>query len=234
MTATDSNHPHRAEDWPPDLLEQSVRQAELRWLETWVRGPKDVRVSATPVQVGDAAPDHLLQDSDGRWRRMSDFWKTRPVLFVFLRPLGCRCCDQRAARLRWESRVFEPMADLVAVSQADPPRAATFRRRWSLEIPVLCDPDLEAHLGYGLREGTLPEVLFDRPTLRHDRAVGQALIEAGRAAGVRRADNPWILPGEFLVDASGAVRLAYRYQHRCQIPEFELLLRAVEAVVEGR
>jgi|FLYL01.1.fsa_nt_gi peroxiredoxin len=231
MTATGWRHP---EDRSPDPLEHSVRQAELRWLETWVRGPVDVRVATTPVQVGDPAPDHLVQDWEGRWRRMSDFWKSRPALIVFLRPLGCRCCHLRAARLRWESRVLEPVANVVAVSQADPPRAADFRRRWSLEMPVLCDSDLEVHLDYGLREGTLAEVLFDSATLDHDRAAGLALIEAGRATGVRRADNPWILPGEFLVDASGTIRLAYRYQHRCQIPEFELLLRAVEAVVEGR
>lgn len=40
------------------------------------------------LQSGDAAPDIILPDQDGRERALADFWRERPTLLVFLRHFG--------------------------------------------------------------------------------------------------------------------------------------------------
>lgn len=216
-------------------LGQSIKRAELKWLETWVRGPVDTKVTDMPVQVGDRAPDYDLQDSSGTWKRLSEFWEDGPAVIVFLRPFGCRCAHERVRRLELEARRLRRLrAGVVAVCQADPVRAADFSELYSLQTSLLCDPDLSAYIGYGIREGTLAQVLYDIAPFRrdHSRATGQVMLEKGRASGMHRVDNPWLIPAEFVIDATGIIRLAYRYQHRCDLPDTELLLAALEETIE--
>ncbi len=212
-------------------LEMSIRSAELKWLETWVRGPIDVAVSDMPLQVGDQAKDYDLQSSDGHWLRLSHFWSAGPALVVFLRPFGCLCSHERVRRLESEARRLRRLgASLVMICQADTVRAAEFLQFYSPDATLLCDPDMTAHYGYGLREGTLAEVLYDVPPFRrdHSRTSGLWMMEKGRASGMHRVDNPWLIPAEFVIDGRGVIRLAYRYQHRCAMPDPELLLAALE------
>ncbi len=219
-----------------DSLERSIRAAELRWLETWVRGPIDVAVTDLPPQVGDAAPDADLRTVSGEWRRLAAAWATGTVLVVFLREFGCRCAHERMRRFDGEARRLRQLgAQVVAICQAEPIRAAEFASLYTDEVTLLCDPDLHAYGAYGLREGTLAEVLFDIPPFQrdHSRRRGLELMERGRAAGMPRGDNPWIIPAEFVVDPSGTIRLAYRYQHRCDLPDPELLFAAVEEATEA-
>ena len=125
-------------------------------------------------------------------------------------------------------------AAVVAVCQADPVRAAEFSGLYSLQTTLLCDPDLSAHSGSGIREGTLAQVLYDVAPFRrdHSRATGRAMVEKGRASGMHRVDNPWLIPAEFVIDTAGIIRLAYRYQHRCDLPDTELLCAAIEETIE--
>ncbi len=216
-------------------LQHSIERAELKWLETWVRGPVDTAVTSMPVQVGDRAPDYDLQDATGVWRRLSEFWEDGPAVVVFLRPFGCLCAHARVRRLELEARRLRRLgAAVVAVCQADPVRAAEFAGLYSLQTSLLCDPDLSAHSGYGIREGTLAQVLYDVAPFRrdHSRATGRAMVEKGRASGMHRVDNPWLIPAEFVIDTAGIIRLAYRYQHRCDLPDTELLCAAVEETIE--
>lgn len=40
------------------------------------------------VAAGARAPDAVVEGADGRPVRLSDFWRERPTLFVFLRHFG--------------------------------------------------------------------------------------------------------------------------------------------------
>jgi len=40
------------------------------------------------VGPGDAAPDAVFADAAGRPRHLSDFWRARPTVFLFLRHFG--------------------------------------------------------------------------------------------------------------------------------------------------
>ena len=44
--------------------------------------------STTWLNVGDAAPDVTLADGSGTPVRLSDLWRERPLLLVFLRHYG--------------------------------------------------------------------------------------------------------------------------------------------------
>ncbi len=54
-----------------------------------------------------------------------------------------------------------------------------------------------------------------------------------KLAGTRRkmgrplVDSPWQLPGEFVVDISGIIRLAYRYQYCENYPDPRVLVAAI-------
>jgi hypothetical protein len=40
------------------------------------------------VALGALAPDAVVEGADGRPVRLSDFWRERPTVFVFLRHFG--------------------------------------------------------------------------------------------------------------------------------------------------
>lgn len=56
-------------------------------------------------------------------------------------------------------------------------------------------------------------ILFDAPEeiLDRDLETGKSLVEERQKLGRPLVDNSWMLPGEFVIDRQGVVRLAYRY-----------------------
>lgn len=205
-----------------EALEASTRRAEQAWLEAWIRGPQQTRWEALPIQPGDTAPDMTLLTHEGDDARISDFWSERPALVVFWRQFGCGCGVERAGRLRAELEQYhEAGANVVIIGQGDPIRAAAYRDQHELEVPILVDSDLSAYRAYGLREGSVAQILFDAPESfwDHDRETGENFIVSRRESGRPLVDNPWLLPGEFVVDATGTIVHVHRYQHCEDHPE---------------
>ena len=48
-----------------------------------------------------------------------------------------------------------------------------------------------------------------------------------REQGRTLVDHPWLLPGEFVIDREGAIRLAYRYQYCEDFPNPLVLTTAI-------
>jgi hypothetical protein len=73
-------------------------------------------------------------------------------------------------------------------------------------------------------------VLFDAPEdfWAHTREVGERFQADRREQGRPLVDNPWLLPGEFVVDTSGVIRLAYRYQFCEDFPNPLVLTTAIK------
>ena len=61
-----------------------------------------IRLDKDPLQVGDNAKNYTLLDSLGNSVNLSDFWKDRPALIIFLRHYGCGCSVERSKRLQSE------------------------------------------------------------------------------------------------------------------------------------
>jgi peroxiredoxin len=182
------------------------------------------------VQVGDPAPDLELGTSDGGKLRLSDLWSRGPTLLLFWRHYGCGCGIDRAARLRAEYDAYVALGATVAViGQGEPERSAAYKERHGLPCTVLCDPERSAYAAYGLVEGSPEHVVYDAPEelLRRSFAAGLDLADARRESDRRLVDSPWQLPGEFVVDRAGSIRLAYRYQYCEDFPDPRVLVAAL-------
>jgi peroxiredoxin len=219
-------------------LDKLIDNAERKWLNLYKKGPTRTRWEKIPLQVGDKAPDFELQDATGKNISLSSFWETGPALIMFWRHYGCSCGRDRAKRLSVEYKDFVIAgANLVVIGQGEPERAALYAKINHIPCPILCDPTYKVYEAYDLLEGRASQVLFDAPDelLRCDPEAG--MQESAERHGTERAavDNPWQLPGEFVVDKKGIIQLAYRYQYCEDWPNQLVLLAGIkEAVWENK
>jgi peroxiredoxin len=210
-------------------LESLVSAAEQEWLAGWLAGPAFTRWEALPPQPGDPAPDLTLEMSTGEFRALSSAWEESPALLLFWRHAGCSCGMERAARLREELPAYQSAgANVVIVGMGEPTRAAAYAERQNLPVPFFCDPERKAYQAYGLLEGETPHLLFDATDdlLRRESEAGQNLQKSRTDTERALVDNPWQLPGEFVIDRQGIIRLAYRYQYCEGYPDPRVLIAA--------
>jgi peroxiredoxin len=212
-------------------LEDQMQAAEEEWLEGWKGGPQRLRWTDIPLQVGDQAPDFELPDSSGRTVKLSTSWQSRPALVLFWRHYGCGCGIDRAAMLKKEFSAYqEAGANVLIIGQGEPERAAAYAQKYDLPaLPILCDPEFDSYKAYGLVEGKPSQILFDAPEefLDRDLDAGMSLAEERRKLGRPLVDNSWLLPGEFVIDTKGTVRLAYRYNYCEDFPNYLVLTAAI-------
>ena len=195
-------------------VEQLIEAAEDRWKTGWEAGPTRLRWTSLPPQVGDPAPDATLSDHEGTDVALSSLWADRPLLILFWRHFGCSCGMDRAARLRTELPDYRAGGgDVVIVGQGEPARAARYRERQGIDVPILSDPDRSVYQAYGLLQGSTAQILFDAPDpfLRCDFDAGMGLAASRHATDRALVDDPWQLPGEFVVGTDGVIAYAHRY-----------------------
>ena len=98
----------------------------------------------------------------------------------------------------------------------------------NLECTILCDPDFAAYSAFGLSNFGIEQLLYDAPkeTWCHSKEIGLEFQEARRAINRPLVDNPWLSPGEFLVDRSGIIRVSYTYQYCENFPDPRVFLTA--------
>ena len=203
-----------------------------RWFASWQAGPTRRRWDAVPPQAGDPAPDVTLRDETDRPVLLSSLWRDRPAVLLFWRHWGCGCGTARAEQLREQyPKLVEAGANVVVVGQGEPGRAGWYREAFELPCAVLVDGDESAYEAYGLLEMS-PWLLLGEP--KPGPEYFSNLIDEHRAKGRPVADNPFLLPGEFVVDRAGRLVLTYRYQYCDNAPdEWTLLDSIAEAVAAG-
>jgi peroxiredoxin len=197
-----------------DTVETQIEAAEARWKAGWEAGPTRLRWTSMPPQPGDAAPDATLLDHDGHATTLSSLWAERPLLLLFWRHFGCSCGMDRSKRLREELDGYRAAGgDVVIVGQGEPERAARYRERQALDVPILSDPDRATYQAYGLLQGTTAQILFDAPDafLRCEPEAGFGLAASRHGTDRALVDDPWQLPGEFVVGTDGVIRHVHRY-----------------------
>jgi peroxiredoxin len=205
--------------------------AEESWLQSWQRGPTRLRWTSVPLQVGDAAPDLELQDMNGVAVHLRDTWREGPALLLFWRHYGCSCGRDRALRLKTEHESYVRLgAKVVVIGQAGPDRTRLYAQKNELPCDVFCDPERQAYEQYGLLEGQPSQIVFDAPDefLRRDYEAGRQLQQSRRGTDTVPVDSPWQLASEFVIDSSGTVRLAYRYQHCEDWPDPRVLIASIK------
>lgn len=213
-----------------DELERALAIGEDDFFRIWQNGPEVTRWDALPVQVGDTAPRFALPDQAGTTVTLDDLATNGPVMVLFWRHFGCGCGADRAARLRDELADYRSTgASVVIIGQGLPVQAAAYAEEQGLDLPILTDEDRSTYRAYGLLDALLPQVVFDAPQWlwSYSRETAQRFIEERRVGGRRLVNNPWLLPGEFVIDADGTLKLTYRYQHCEDFPDPRILITAV-------
>ena len=191
--------------------------AGRQWLDRWLSGPTRERWTELPPQRGDAAPSlPLLNARSGAPVELSGTWAERPALLLFWRHFGCSCGRDRAARLRSEYGGYVAAGGrVVLIGQGEPERTLVYASANGIPdgVQLLCDPDETAYRAFGLLEGGPIEVLFDAPDgyLRCEPELGRQMATERQALGRPNVDNPWLLPGEFVVAPDGRLVTAYRF-----------------------
>lgn len=145
---------------------------------------------------------------------MSQLWRSRPVLILFWRHFGCSCGMDRAERLRSELADYRVAGgDVVIVGQGEPERAARYLEDQRLDVPILCDPERTAYESFGLLHGTTAQILFDAPDpfLRCDLQAGLDLAASRHGTARALVDDPFQMPGEFVIGTDGIIAHAHRY-----------------------
>ena len=211
-------------------LERAVAIGEDDFLRVWQNGPEITRWDSLPVQVGDPAPGFALPDQTGTKVTLDDLVADGPVILLFWRHFGCGCGVDRAARLRDELADYRATgASVVVVGQGLPVQAAAYGEEHDLDVPILTDQDRSTYRVYGLLDALLPQVVFDAPQWlwSYSEETAQRFIEERRIAGRRLVNNPWLLPGEFVIDGDGTLKHTHRYQHCEDFPDPRILITAV-------
>src|SRR5438309_679632 len=199
----------------PETPETEAATAE--WLDHWAAGPTRERWTELPPQRGDRAPVlDLVEAHSGVPVSLATTWADGPALLLFWRHFGCSCGRDRAARLRAEHADYVAAgARVVLIGQGEPERTLVYATANELpaDVVLLCDPEERAYRAYGLREGGPAEVLFDAPDgyLRCEADLGRSMAADRSALGRPNVDNPWLLPGEFVVARDGRIASAYHF-----------------------
>ncbi|MBW4022400.1 MAG: AhpC/TSA family protein [Proteobacteria bacterium] len=154
--------------------------------------------AANPLRLGAEAPKFVLNDSERRPHRLTDYLARGPVLVVFFRGGWCPYCTLTL-------RAYEEIApdvvraggSLLAISPQKATRAALVRELNGVSFPILVDCGNRVAAEYGVLGQAQPMTrqIFDK--------LGCSIPDENDAGG-------WMLPraSEFLIDPNGIIRMA--------------------------
>jgi peroxiredoxin len=184
FTATMAKHA------PPEVI--ATLGVELKKLA-------DSGIAARALQVGAKAPDFSLPDSTGQVVSLSRLLARGPAVVTFYRGGWCPFCDLQLRAYQGVLRqVHDLGAELVAISPQTPDYALSDVEKKQLTFPVLTDAHNQVARAYGL-VFALSDVLRSLQT------------SFGNPIPKFNGDDSWELPmpGTFVLDRSGVVRLSH-------------------------
>lgn len=156
-------------------------------------------IARNSLKEGAQAPDFTLPDSAGKEVSLSGLLREGPVVVTFYRGEWCPYCNlQLRAYQKILPQIKEFGAMLVAVSPQTPDHTLSTVEEKELTFPVLSDAGNQVARWYGLVFSVSEAV---RPLYR----------DMGLDLAVFNGHDSWELPmpGTFIVDQTGSVRLAF-------------------------
>lgn len=111
-------------------------------------------------------------------------------------------------QLRGDRATFKRLgASVVLIGLGAPERAKWFCEDRKLSFVCAADPDASAHRAYGLRRGSLRQVMGPQVYLRWAKARVLSDISFPSA---KLGEDVMQMPGTFVIDTGGVVRYAHR------------------------
>jgi peroxiredoxin len=175
---------------PPGALETAA--AEMQKLAA-------TGIADRAPQVGSKAPDFSLPDAHGKAFSLTEALARGPVVVAFYRGGWCPFCDlQLRAYQGVLSQVRELGAELVAISPQTPDYTLSDAEKKALTFPVLSDVGNHVARSFGL------VFKVSEPMKKVHEGFGSILPKFN-------GDDSWELPvpGTFVLDRGGVVRLSY-------------------------
>jgi hypothetical protein len=144
------------------------------------------------------APHTVVTLDSGETKDLSDFYKEKPLILVFLRHFGCIFCREQIAELRQ----FKT-ENIVLVGMGRVQETKDFKQKMEIPQRIISDPNKLLYDGFGLRRGSFGQVF--NPTLV---SKSIRLMQGGHRAGMLKAD-PWMLAGVFRIEQDGEVSFSH-------------------------
>lgn len=175
---------------PPELLPQLLSTVE-RLIATGA--------TEQALKEGAQAPDFTLPDLLSNQVTLSQLLKQGPVVIAFYRGAWCPYCNvQLHAYQRALPQIQALGASLVAISPQTPDNSLSLAEKQGLTFSVLSDVGNQVARQFGL-------------VFALDETVRAAHRQVGADLPAYNGDESWELPmpGTFIIDQSGTVRLAF-------------------------
>jgi peroxiredoxin len=156
-------------------------------------------IAQRALQVGARAPDFALPEARGATIELKALLARGPVVVTFYRGSWCPFCDlQLRAYQAVLGEIHALGAELVAISPQTPDYALTDVDRKQLAFPVLSDVGNQVARRYGL-------------VFKLSETLQQLQAGFGNPLPKFNGDDSWEtpMPGTFVLDRSGVVRLAH-------------------------
>jgi len=144
------------------------------------------------------APLTVVTTETGETRDLSEFYKDKPLVLVFLRHFGCMFCREQIASLR-------PYGDMniMLVSMGRVNEAADFKEKMEIPQPIVSDPNKLLYEAFGLRRGSISQIIGPTVTRKSIKA-----FQSGHRPGLLKHD-PWMMAGVFRIDPDGDVSFSH-------------------------
>ncbi len=105
---------------------------------------------ATPVQVGDPAPDFALPTDDGREVRLADLRGRWVVVFFYPKAMTPGCTTEACEFDAAYGGLQEMGAEVLGISHDSPERLQRFRAKHGFRFPLLSDPEHRVTTAWGV------------------------------------------------------------------------------------
>ena len=155
------------------------------------------------LTAGAQAPDFTVADARGNRIQLSEFQGRLNVVLVFLRYAGCPICQLSLQELKNAYAGFQARdAQVIAFVQSP---ADTLNKSGNVDafpFPIIPDPEEAIYKLYHVGSGALGALLAP-DTLRRGLKATLKGHKQGKMEG-----NTWQLPGDFIVDKNGVLKLA--------------------------
>jgi peroxiredoxin len=156
-----------------------------------------------------------VQDESGNATLVSEFWKSKIAMLVFLRHFGCIACRAQVKEM-WarNSQYAAKGCQLIFIGNGSPKHIKRFKEDFGINVPIYTDPSLATYRAAGFKKsliGTVgPKAIIFGQKLRSDGHVSDGI-----------QGNVFQQGGVLCIDQQGKLLFGYVSKHLGDFPKKE-------------